>query len=65
MEVLWRVEALGGLQKDFVRMTLRPEDEGARALVKVAVLKQFFEGTEGELSWPLRWGGEFSTIRLR
>jgi len=51
---LWRVEALGGMQKDFVKMTLRPEDEGARASVKVAVLKQFFEGTEGDLAWPLR-----------
>ena len=52
---LWRVEALGGVQKDFVKMTLRSEDEGARAsTVKVAVLKQFFEGTEGELAWPLR-----------
>src|SRR5208337_5660109 len=51
---LWRVETLQGVQKDFVKMTLRPEDEGARASVKVAVLKQFFEGTEGELAWPLR-----------
>jgi exodeoxyribonuclease V len=51
---LWRVEALGGMQKDFVKMTLKPEDEGARASVKVAVLKQFFEGTEGDLAWPLR-----------
>jgi len=52
---LWRVEALGGVQKDFVKMTLRSEDEGARAsTVKVAVLKQFFEGTEGELAWPVR-----------
>ncbi len=52
---LWRVEALGGVQKNFVKMTLRSEDEGARAsTVKVAVLKQFFEGTEGELAWPLR-----------
>jgi exodeoxyribonuclease-5 len=48
---LWRVEALGGLKKDFVRMTLRPEDEGGRAPVKVAVLKAFFEGTEGELAY--------------
>ena len=24
---LWRVEALGGMRKDFVRMTLRAEDE--------------------------------------
>ena len=51
---LWQVEALGGVQKDFVKMTLRSEDEGARATVKVAVLKAFFEGTEGELSFPLR-----------
>ena len=29
---LWRVEALGGVQKDFVKMTLQPEDEGARAV---------------------------------
>ena len=51
---LWRVETLGGVKKDFVKMTLRSEDEGARATVKVAVLKAFFEGTEGELSFPLR-----------
>ena len=51
---LWRVETLGGVAKDFVKMTLRSEDEGARSLVKVAVLKAFFEGTEGELAYPLR-----------
>jgi ATP-dependent exoDNAse (exonuclease V) alpha subunit len=51
---LWRVETLGGVKKDFVKMTLRSEDEGARATVKVSVLKAFFEGTEGELSFPLR-----------
>jgi exodeoxyribonuclease V len=51
---LWRVEALGGMQKDFVRMTLRAEDEGARSSVKVAVLKHFFEGADGELAYPLR-----------
>jgi exodeoxyribonuclease V len=51
---LWRVEALGGVQNDFVRMTLRSEDEGARASVKVAVLKQFFKGVEGELAYALR-----------
>ncbi len=51
---LWRVETLGGVKKDFVKMTLRSEDEGARASVKVAVLKAFFEGTEGELAYPLR-----------
>jgi exodeoxyribonuclease V len=51
---LWRVETLGGVKKDFVKMTLRSEDEGARSAVKVAVLKAFFEGTEGELAFPLR-----------
>jgi len=51
---LWRVETLGGMRKDFIRMTLSPEDEGGRGTVKVAVLKQFFEGTEGELAYPLR-----------
>ncbi len=51
---LWRVEALGGLEKDFVKMTVRAEDEGAAKAVKVAVLKHFFEGTDGELAWPLR-----------
>jgi exodeoxyribonuclease-5 len=51
---LWRVEALGGVKKDFVKMTLRSEDEGSRATVKAAVLKAFFEGTEGELSLALR-----------
>jgi hypothetical protein len=35
-------------------MTLRSEDEGARSTVKVAVLKAFFEGTEGELAYALR-----------
>jgi exodeoxyribonuclease-5 len=51
---LWRVEALSGMQKDFVRMTVRPEDEAAARAVKVAVLKHFFEGTEKELAYPLR-----------
>jgi exodeoxyribonuclease-5 len=51
---LWRVEALGGLIKDFVRMTVRTEDEGTTKSVKVAVLKAFFEGTEGDLAYPLR-----------
>jgi ATP-dependent exoDNAse (exonuclease V) alpha subunit len=51
---LWRVEALGGMQKDFVRMTVRSADEGSAKAVKVAVLKHFFEGTEGELAYPLR-----------
>ncbi len=51
---LWRVEALGGVHKDFVKMTVRSSDEGAAKSVKVAVLKNFFEGTEADLSYPLR-----------
>ena len=51
---IWRVEALGGMKKDFVRMTVRSEDEPSRAVVKVAVHKAFFEGTEGELAWMTR-----------
>jgi ATP-dependent exoDNAse (exonuclease V) alpha subunit len=51
---LWRVEALGGAQKDFVKMTVRSEDEGSPKAVKVAVLKHFFEGTEGELAPLIR-----------
>ena len=51
---LWRVEALEGLKKDFVKMTVRSADEGAGKSVEVAVLKHFFEGTEGELAYPLR-----------
>jgi exodeoxyribonuclease-5 len=51
---LWRVETLGGLHKDFVRLTLRSADEDQRAPVKVTVLKAFFEGTESELAYPLR-----------
>jgi exodeoxyribonuclease-5 len=51
---LRRVEALGGVKKDFVKMTLRSEEEGSRSTVKVAVLKAFFEGKEGELGFALR-----------
>ena len=51
---LWRVEALGGMRKDFVRMTVRSEDDVGRAHAKVAVLKQFFEGAEADLPYPVR-----------
>jgi exodeoxyribonuclease-5 len=47
---LWRVETLKSPRKDFLRMTLKSEDEIGRAAVKVAVLKQFFEGGEADLS---------------
>jgi exodeoxyribonuclease-5 len=51
---LWRVETLAAMRKDFVRMTLRSEDDPARASVKVATLRQFFEGGEADLPYPLR-----------
>ena len=51
---LWRVEALGGMRKDFVRMTVRSEDDSGRAHAKVAVLKAFFEGAEADLPYPIR-----------
>ena len=51
---LWRVEALGGMRKDFVRMTVRADDDVGRAQAKVAVLKQFFEGAEADLPYPVR-----------
>jgi exodeoxyribonuclease-5 len=51
---LWRVEELGGMKKDFVRMTVRSEDEPTRQPAKVAVLKAFFEGTEADLPYPIR-----------
>jgi len=51
---LWRIEGLGGLKKDYIKMTVRSEDEPSRSAAKVAVHKAFFDGTEGELSWPVR-----------
>jgi exodeoxyribonuclease-5 len=51
---LWRVETLAAMRKDFVRMTLRSEDDPARASVKVATLRQFFEGGEADLPYPVR-----------
>jgi exodeoxyribonuclease-5 len=51
---LWQVEALGGVVKDFVRMTVRSEDDAVAKPIKVAVLKAFFEGAEGELPYQLR-----------
>ena len=60
---LWRVEALGGMRKDFVRMSVRAEDDAGRTQAKVAVLKQFFEGAEADLPYAVR--REFGRIRLR
>ena len=51
---LWRVETLSSPRKDFIRMTVRSEDDPGRAAVKVAVLKQFFEGLDAELPYAAR-----------
>jgi exodeoxyribonuclease V len=51
---LWRVDTLQTMRKDFVRMTLKPEDDTGRARAKVAVLRQFFEGGEAEIPFPQR-----------
>ena len=50
---LWTVETLHAMRKDFVRMTVAPQDEGGRS-ARVSVLKHFFEGAEASLAWPLR-----------
>jgi exodeoxyribonuclease-5 len=51
---LWRVEELGGVRNDFVRMIVRSEDEPQRANAKVNVLTAFFEGTEADLPYTVR-----------
>ena len=51
---LWRVETLSGLRKDFVRMTVTSEDDPGRSAVKVAVLRQFFEGIDADLPYATR-----------
>ena len=51
---LWRVETFSGLRKDFVRMTVKSEDDPGRTAVKVAVLRQFFEGIEADLPYATR-----------
>jgi exodeoxyribonuclease-5 len=51
---LWRVHTLQAMRKEFVRMTLKSEDEAGRASAKVAVLRQFFEGGEAEIPYPQR-----------
>ncbi len=51
---LWSVKALAGIRKDFVRMTVQPEDETGGKAVKVAVHKAFFEGVDADLPYPIR-----------
>ena len=51
---LWRVEALGGMRKDFVRMTCGRRTRPAARRRRSPSLKQFFEGAEADLPYPLR-----------
>jgi exodeoxyribonuclease-5 len=51
---LWRVDTLRAMRKDFVRMTLKAEDDAGRASAKVAVLRQFFEGGDVDIPYPQR-----------
>jgi len=51
---LWRVEELGGVKKDYVRLRVRSEEEPELGVVKVAVLKAFFQGAEADLPWNIR-----------
>jgi exodeoxyribonuclease-5 len=50
----WTIKALRGIRNDLVRMEVAPEDESRRKPVEVAVLKQFFEGTEEALPFLVR-----------
>ena len=51
---LWRVETLGGVKKDFVKMTLRSEDEGSRVDRQGLRSEGVLRGKEGELGFALR-----------
>lgn len=50
----WTVKAVTGEAKGFVKMEVLPEEDGARRAVKVAVLREFFEGTEADVPFAIR-----------
>ena len=60
---LWRVETLGGVKKDFVKMTLRSEDEGSRSTVKVGRAESVLRGEGGRTRLCLEAG--VGRVRLR
>ena len=60
---LWRVETFSGLRKDFVRMTVKSEDDPGRAAVKVAVLRAILRG--GRSRPALRDATRVRRVRLR
>jgi exodeoxyribonuclease V len=51
---LWRVDTVKPPRKDMLRMTLNAEVDIGRASAKVAVLRQFFEGSEAEIPFAQR-----------
>ena len=51
---LWRVALENGLVNDFVRLGLRPEEDGGRDPLRVAVHRAFFEGREADLPFAIR-----------
>jgi ATP-dependent exoDNAse (exonuclease V) alpha subunit len=51
---VWNIAAVTGEAKGFVKMQVRPDDEPHASAVKVAVLREFFEGREEELAFAIR-----------
>jgi len=51
---LWRVAELGGMKNDFVKLSVRPEEQPERDPTAVAVHKAFFEGVEADLMYQVR-----------
>jgi exodeoxyribonuclease-5 len=50
----WTVAALTGEAKGFIKMEVKPEDEIVKRGIKVAVLREFFEGREEKLPYDIR-----------
>ncbi len=51
---LWRVAEAVGMNNEFVKLDLRPEEDSARDPLRVAVHRAFFEGREADLPYPIR-----------
>jgi exodeoxyribonuclease-5 len=51
---LWRVKSAQSAKKGLLRYTLASDDGAGVGSVRIAVLPEFFDGTEGELPWAKR-----------
>jgi exodeoxyribonuclease-5 len=51
---LWRVAEQRGMVRDYVKLSIRPEEETGAKPTQVAVHKAFFEGREADLPYPIR-----------